>query len=326
VQPDTLFGLASVSKPFTAVAIMQLIEQGKFKLDDPVFDLIKHIKPPKAAKPDKRLSDITVRQCLNHSAGWDRTKTGDSTCWEPHICRALHTRPPVTAEQFVSFAMSVPLYFKPGSRNEYSNVGYVVLGEVIKKVSGMPYERYIVENVMKPIGIKRMGLHKNDNKYLANEARRHLPGANFSLPPVQLPMIDSSGGWSGSVVDLMRFCTSVDGSRGKPIISEKSRNAMLEAPPPPIKPRDDGSYFGLGWDYAAISDKGFGFSKEGNLPGMRTLMQRKLNGVSWALLTNTTMEYDQYDSKVIAEATEQVLKLIDGLDNIPDVDFFDDFK
>jgi N-acyl-D-amino-acid deacylase len=304
---------------------MLLVEQGKFKLDDPIFGLLKHIKPPKGTKSDPRLGEITVRQCLNHSAGWDRHVTGDSTGWEPNICRIFHTRPPVTAEQFVSFAMAVPLAFNPGARNEYSNVGFVVLGELITKISGQPYERFIQENVLKPVGIKRMGLHRFDNKYLANEARRHLPGATFSLPPVQLPMIDASGGWSGSSVDLLRFCTSIDGSRGKPVLSEKARNWMLEPPPPPIKPKEDGTYFGLGFDSAFLSDKGFGFSKEGSLPGMRTLMRRKINGVAWALLMNTTMEYDEHDAQVIARTTAEVLKLVESLEKIPEVDFFGDF-
>jgi N-acyl-D-amino-acid deacylase len=303
-----------------------LVDQGKFGLDDPVFGLLKHIKPPKGMKTDPKLSEVTVRHCLNHSGGWDRKITGDSTGWEPNICRVFHTKPPVNAEQFVSFAMAVPLYFQPGARNEYSNVGFVVLGEVIKKYSGQPYEAFIKENVMKPVGITRMGLHKFDNKYLPQEARRHLPGATYSLPPVQLPMIDSSGGWSGSTVDLVRFMTNLDGSRGKPILSEKSFKLMFGPPPPPIKPRDDGSYWGLGWDSAIMNDKVLGFSKEGNLPGMRSLMRRKVNGVCWSLLVNTTMEYDQHDNQAIAQSVNEVHKLIENLDKLPDVDYFGDFK
>jgi CubicO group peptidase (beta-lactamase class C family) len=303
-----------------------LAEQGKFGLDDPVFDLLKHIKPPKGLKSDPRLAEITVRHCLTHSAGWNRHITGDSTGWEPNICRVIHTRPPVTTEQFVSFAMAVPLQFKPGSRNEYSNVGFVVLGELITKFGGQPYEKFILENVMKPMGIKRMGLHRYDGKYLAKEARRHLPGANYSLPPVQLPMIDPSGGWSGSAIDLVRFLTNIDGSRGKPVLSEKTRNWMFELPREPIKPREDGTYFGLGWDSAALKDKTFGCSKEGSLPGMRTLMRRKFNGVCWSLLMNTSLEYDSHDAQVIAESITEVQKLTEGLEKLPDVDYFGDFS
>jgi N-acyl-D-amino-acid deacylase len=325
VEPDALFGLASVSKPFTATGVLLLVEQGKFGLDDSVFGLLKHIKPPRGFNPDPRLSKVTVRHCLNHSGGWDREITGDSTCWEPQICRVLKVRPPVTPEQFISFAMAVPLYFDPGSTNKYSNVGFVVLGELITKYSGKPYEQFIKENVMKPMGIKRMGLHRYDGKYLANEARRHLPGTSVSLPPVQLPMIDSSGGWSGSAIDLVRLLTNIDGSRGKPVLSEKARTWMLEPPPKPIKPREDGSYFGLGWDEAIMTDKGFGYSKGGSLPGMRTLMRRKLNGISSALLFNTTMDFDQQDSQVVARTIQEVHKLIEGLEKHPDTDLFGEY-
>jgi CubicO group peptidase (beta-lactamase class C family) len=326
LEPDAIFGLASISKVFTTAGVFLLIEQGKFGLDDSIFKLLNHIKPPKGAKTDPRLGEITVRHCMNHSAGWDRHVTGDSTGWEPSICRVFHTKPPATTEQFISFAMAVPLMFKPGSRNEYSNIGFVLLGELINKYGGMPYEKFIQEKVLKPVGIKNMGLHRYDNKYLPNEARRHLPGATYSLPPVMLPMIDYSGGWSGSSIDLVRYMSNIEGSRGKPILSEKSRNAMFELPQEPIKPRQDGSYFGLGWDSAITTEKGFGCSKEGNLPGIRTLLKRKLNGVCWSLLMNTTMEYDQHDAQVVAKATADVLKRIDGIENVPDVDFFDDFK
>jgi N-acyl-D-amino-acid deacylase len=326
VEPDALFGLASASKPFTAVGVLLLVEQGKFGLDDSVFDLLKNIKSPRGLKSDPRLSDITVRQCLNHSGGWDRHITGDSTGWELPICRLLRARPPVTAEQFISFTRAVPLAFKPGDRNEYSNVGFVLLGELISRYSGQPYERFIKEKVMKPIGITRMDLHRYDGKYLAKEARRHLSGIHTSLPPVQLPMIDPSGGWSGSAIDLVRFLSNIEGSLGKPVLSEKSRKLMLEPPPEPIKPRDDGTYFGLGWDDAIMTDKGFAYSKEGSLPGIRTFMRRTADGVCTALLMNTGMDFDTSDKQVFAKTLKEVHKLLENFEKHPDVDFFGDYR
>jgi CubicO group peptidase (beta-lactamase class C family) len=326
VEPTTLFGLASVSKPFTTVGVLLLVEQGKFGLDDSIFKLLNYIKPPPGFKVDPRLGDITVRHCLNHSAGWDRSITGDSTYWEPQICRVLHVRPPVTAEQLISFVMAVPLQFDPGTKNVYSNIGFNVMGELIARYSGKSYERFLLENVMKPMDIKRMALHRQDGKYLVKEARRHLPGTPVTLPPVQLPMIDASGGWSGCVVDLVRFLTNIDGSRGKPVLSEKARRWMFELPPKPLKPRDDGTYFGLGWDSVALNDKVFGCSKEGSLPGMRTLMRRKFNGMCWAMLFNSTMDFDQQDSQVVAKTIQEVHQLVESFDKkYADFDLFGEY-
>ena len=145
VLPDTLFGLASLSKTFTATAVLHLIDQGKLKLDDKVFGILKHIQPPRGARVDPRLHAVTVRQCLDHSGGWDREISGDPINWEPQICRAFRLRPPMTGGQLVSFVLGMPLNFDPGTQEKYSNVGYIVLGEVIAHLSGQPYHRYVAE-------------------------------------------------------------------------------------------------------------------------------------------------------------------------------------
>jgi CubicO group peptidase (beta-lactamase class C family) len=326
VTPESLFGLASISKPFTAVATLLLVEQGKFGLDDPVFDLIKHVKPPPGAKVDPRFAEITVRQCLNHSGGWDRLVTGDPINWQPQICRAFQIRPPVSQQQFLSFVMGTPLQFNPGAKDEYSNVGFIVLGEVIATLSGQPYGQFITEKVLKPMDITRAALHPVEGKYLDSEAHRHLAGSMVPLPPMQLPMIDAAGGWSASVVDLVRFLTNLDGNRGKPVLTAKSVKTMLEPPLPPLKPRDDGTYFGLGWDIVGVKEKAVGCSKEGSLAGMRTVMRRMLSGLSWALLYNASMEFDHVDTRILASTVQEVRELVEKIENYPDIDLFSIYK
>ena len=231
VLPNTLFGLASLSKTFTATAVLHLIDQGKLKLDDKVFGILKHIQPPRGARVDPRLHAVTVRQCLDHSGGWDREISGDPINWEPQICRAFRLRPPMTAGQLVSFVLGMPLNFDPGTQEKYSNVGYIVLGEVIAHLSGQPYHRYVAERVLKPMGITRARLHGVDGKYLPGEAYRHLAGTLMTLPAMQLPMVNACGGWSASAVDLARYLSNLDGSRGQPLLSARVRKLMLEPPP-----------------------------------------------------------------------------------------------
>jgi N-acyl-D-amino-acid deacylase len=325
VEPDTPFGLGSLSKLFTAVAALQLVERGKLGLDDSVFDILKHIEPPRGARVDPRLRDVTVRCCLNHSGGWDRAVNGDPINWEPQICRAFRLRPPLSPTQFLSFVLSLPLDFKPATDAKYSNIGYVILGEVITKVSGQPYLRFVTENVLTPLGIKDAGIHAYDNKYLPREARRHLAGTLLTLPPMQLPMVDSAGGWSASAVDMLRFLTNMDGSRGKPILGEKMRQEMLAAPPEPIKPRADGSHFGLGWDFVYTKDKEIGYTKDGCYQGIRTFMKRKETGVSWALLYNASMEMDALDVQIATSTVHEIREFVERFDKYPDVDLFKEY-
>jgi N-acyl-D-amino-acid deacylase len=323
-RPDTLFGLASLSKPITAVATLKLVEQGKLGLDEPVFDHLRHIKPPGGARVDPRLRKVTVRQCLDHSGGWDRTVNGDPVNWEPQICRAFRLRPPLSPRQFISFIQSVRLDFAPGTAAKYSNVGFVLLGEVIERLSGQPYERFVLDNVLKPMGIRQAGLRAFDGKYQTGEALRHLAGTLTTLPALRFPMVDAAGGWSGSVVDMARFLTNLDGSRGTPVLGEKMRKQMLEPPPEPIKPRDNGTYFGLGWDSVLVKGKTFGYYKEGSYQGMRTYMKRTPRGVNWALLYNASMEFDPQDMQLAASTVQEVRQVIEGSEKYPDLDLFEE--
>lgn len=324
IQPNTLFGLASLSKPITAVATLKLVEQGKLRLDDRVFEIV-NIKPPAGGRVDPRLAGVTVRQCLNHSGGWDRAVRGDPVNWEPQICRALRVRAPLSARQFLSFALTLPLDFPPGTDAKYSNLGYIALGEAITAISGQAYPRFVQEQVFKPMGITRAALHRVDGRYLAGEAIRYLTGSLIALPAMLLPMCDATGGWSGSVVDMARFMTNLDSSRGQPVLNEKTRRLMLEPPPKPLKPRDNGTYFGLGWDSVSLQGKTYGVFKDGSYHGMRTFMKRLPTGVCWALLYNASMEFDPVDMHIAATTVQDVRRLVEGIDKYPEIDLFKEY-
>jgi N-acyl-D-amino-acid deacylase len=325
VQPDTLFGLASVSKPITAVAVLKLVEQGKLGLDDRVFDILQAITPPRGAQVDRRLFAITVRQCLNHSGGWNRNVRGDPINWEPQISRAFRVRPPLSPVQLITFSMALPLDFDPGTDAQYSNLGYIILGEVIARVSGQPYDRFVIDNVLKPMGITRAALHGLGGQYDAKEARRHLAGSLVALPAMRLPLAEAAGGWIASAVDMVRFLTNLDGSRGQPVLAEKTWQLMLEPPPAPVRPRPDGTYFGLGWDSVLVKDKAVAYFKNGSNPGMRTFMKRRPNGVNWALLYNASMEFDPVDMNLLASTVQEVHALVERYEKYPDVDLFKEY-
>jgi CubicO group peptidase (beta-lactamase class C family) len=325
VEPTTRFGLASLSKVITAIAVLKLVESGKLGLDDKILDILKDIKPPTGARVDPRLADVTVRYCLNHSVGWDRSLTGDPINWEPQICRAYGVIPPLSSQQFLSFMLTQPLNFKPGTDAKYCNVGAILLGEVIARISRQTYERFVIENVWKPVGVTKAALQGFEGKYTVGEAVRHLAGTLIALPAAFLPMVNASGGWAASAVDLARLLTSLDGSRGEPILGEKMRKAMIEAPPEPLKPREDGSWFGLGWDSAIVKDNEFAYFKDGSYQGMRTYMKRLPNGLNWVLLYNASMEFDPNDLKLAANTVHEIRKVVEGIEKHPDIDLFKEY-
>jgi N-acyl-D-amino-acid deacylase len=324
-EPLTLFGLASLSKPLTALAILLLVDQGQLDLDDRPFDMLKHIQPPPGVKVDPNLKKITIRQLLNHSGGWDRNKSGDPVNWEPQIANALGITTRVSDEQFISFMMGMPLDFEPGSKNVYSNVGYIILGQVIEKVSGQPYQEFVRQKVLQPAGMQHVYLSEGSRPYKFDEAHHYLAGTSIQLPPMDFPMVVAAGGWNGTAVDMVRFLTALDGSRGKPLLKDATFKKMLASPLAPLKARPDGTYFGLGWPAMAAGADGFTYMHDGNFHGMRTFMKRSAKGLNWALLFNVSMQPDQIDAQIMSLGAQEVHEKMESIEKHPDVDLFPQF-
>jgi N-acyl-D-amino-acid deacylase len=326
VHPDTLFGIASLSKTFTATAVLKLVEQGKLKLDDHPFKLLTHIKPLRGAKVDPRLYEITVRQLLNHSGGWDHQKSGDPVSWTTNLQIQRHDKTPVSSEYLISATMGVRLDFDPGTDCKYSNFGYIVLGEVIEKASGQSYEKYVKDHILIPAGAKSGTLHPLNKGYFKNEARRYLAGTDTELPPWKQKYSDAAGGWAISAPDMARFLTALDGSRGKPLLDEKTFRSMIELPPKPLGVRENGTHVGLGWDSVVLPEKTFGYFKDGNWYGMRAYMKRLPNGVNWVLLLNASMQPDSLDAKTVADAVQDMRKHIEEIKEFEKAtDLFQDY-
>ncbi|MCI0705583.1 MAG: beta-lactamase family protein, partial [Planctomycetia bacterium] len=233
--------------------------------------------------------------------------------------------PPLSPQRFLSFMKTVPLDFAPGTSATYSNVGFIILGEVIATITKQPYEKFVQDNVLKPMGIKNARLNPRDGKYAPRSAHRHLAGTQMVLPALRFPMIDATGGWLASAVDLARLLCNLEGTLGEPVLNEKTRLVMREAPPAPLKPRDNGTYFGLGWDVAFIDKKEYGYFKDGCFQGMRTYMKRLPNGVNWALVFNASMEFDAVDMQLAGNAIQEVRKHVEYLEKHPEIDLFKDF-
>lgn len=133
VKPETVFQSGSIAKQFTAAAVMILVEEGKLSLDDRIT---KYFTDSPAS-----WKDITVRHLLTHTAGMGE--------YPPD----LDLRRDLTEDEYLGVIKSVPLSFQPGTRWEYSNLGYVTLGILTRKVTGKFYGDFLAERVFRPLGM-----------------------------------------------------------------------------------------------------------------------------------------------------------------------------
>lgn len=152
-QPYSKFRVASISKLVTAVAVMKLMEEGKLSLDDKVFGPDGILNDSCYCYPrDKRVFNISVAHLLSHEGGWSQ-RYGDQMFMPHVIAREMKCSLPVDTRTIVRFALSKRLHFTPGTGRSYSNLGYSILGLVIEKISGMPYEDYCTTAIFEPLGI-----------------------------------------------------------------------------------------------------------------------------------------------------------------------------
>ena len=163
VQPKSLFRIASISKPITSVAILQLIEQGKLKLKNKIFEVLDYEDDIRAAgdKFDPRLRDITIRHLLEHRGGWDRGVSFDAMFQSVRFAQQVEVDAPADQAAVIKAMFSHQLDFDPGERYAYSNFGYCLLGRVVEKLSGQPYDEYVKKHVLAPIGITAMKIGRS---------------------------------------------------------------------------------------------------------------------------------------------------------------------
>lgn len=150
--PDTLFRIASLSKPLTAATTRHLLEEHGIGIDEPFLEYI-DVTPPGGDLADSRLSDATIRHLLNHEGGWDRIATYDPIFEPQRVTDTLGIRPPPTARDYARYLLDRELSFAPGADNEYSNVGYLFLGVLIEDVSGIDFQEYLINTVFENAGI-----------------------------------------------------------------------------------------------------------------------------------------------------------------------------
>ncbi len=282
MQPDSLFTLASVSKVLTGIAVMQLVESKALSLDARAYDFFPGLEAPAGTTRDPRLATITVRELLLHAGGWDRRASGDIENEVPKVRQALHlSTATVSALDVIRYSLGVPLDFTPGTKQVYSNLGYIILSEIVTRVSGEPYETYVREHVLAPAGVTEGSLH-HDSGVLPGEVARYLPTGTRFVPPLR-PQSEGAGDWVLAAPDMVRVVLALESGK---LLSRASYDAMFAPPRPPLEPRPNGTYFGYGWDIVRHAPDGVRYAKDGGLPGIRTWLEHRADGTVFALFFN----------------------------------------
>jgi D-alanyl-D-alanine carboxypeptidase len=202
MTPQTKFRIASHSKLFTATAVMQLREEGKIRLDDPVTAHLPWFQMKPAGDDD---GPITIEQLLTHSSGLQR-EAGDH--WTTfNFPSSAELRALMGGRQSA---------FAPQTRWKYSNLAYSIAGDVIESVSGMPWATYVERNIFQPLGMTNTSVDRDVPGMATGYGRRMPDGSRETFPFVDARGMAAATGMTSTVEDLAKFVSAQfrSGARG----------------------------------------------------------------------------------------------------------------
>lgn len=199
VTEQTIYHWASITKTFTAIAIMQLRDRGLLSLDDSV---VKYI-PELNAVHDiyGPISAITIRELMSHSSGFRNPSwPWRDADWQPFE--------PTEWSQIVAMLPYTNIEFKPGSKYSYSNLGIIFLGVIIQRVSGDPYEAYMYKNVFEPLGMYHTYFDRSPYTLLRYRSHSYdLTNGKLTEDPFNFNtgITRSNGGMNAPLPDMVRY-------------------------------------------------------------------------------------------------------------------------
>lgn len=297
VTTSSIFRVASVSKSITARAALKLVDEGKLNLDQKVFGAGGILGTKYGTQPyTPQLEQITVRQLLNHTAGGDAW----TNIWDP----ANNKLDPFyqkewlgyTTDQVISATLDTrPVTQTPGSKFVYSNISINIAGRVIEKIAGVPYDKYVQDNLLKPIGIDpntmRIGGSTLAERF-PNEVVYYNPYPGYDQPyDFPVPRFDAHGGWITTPVNMARLLAFTDGVPGKKDIL--SASSIQDMKTPSAASLVGGATYGYGLgNYVSTVSKAI--THDGSMAGTSTTWWQYPNGYTYVVFTNTRRNEPNY--------------------------------
>jgi CubicO group peptidase (beta-lactamase class C family) len=200
VTPETIYGIGSISKLFTSIAVLQLRDQGKLRLDDPV---VKHLPWFNIKQTYPEGPPITIHGLLTHSSGLPRD--ADFPYWS-----APYSEFP-TGEQIITTLANQATVYPADAHFEYSNLGYALAGEIVTRVSGQDYADYIKQNILVPLGLNdtrpELPEEHKGGRLATGYSSITRDGIQNKMPFFQAKGIVPAAGYSSTVIDLARFAS-----------------------------------------------------------------------------------------------------------------------
>lgn len=232
VTTDTRFRIGSVTKQFTAALVLQLVEEGKIDLEGAITDYLPDY-------PAKQGEKVTIHHLLTHTSGIP-SYTGLPEFGEELI------RDRFEPDSFVTVFSGLDLEFEPGSRWNYSNSGYFLLGVIVEKVTGTPYDRALRERILEPLGLDDTGYdHYGEIIERRAVGYARTPGGYEVAEYLDTSLPYSAGMMYSTVEDLLAWDRALYGKG--PFESVETRDRMFE--PYVVTPiaGDSTAFYGYGW-------------------------------------------------------------------------------
>jgi CubicO group peptidase (beta-lactamase class C family) len=228
LKPWMVFKIGSVTKQFTAIGILQLVERGKISLRDSIQQYLPDF-------PHKRYT-VTIENLLTHTSGIMDYGNADTT-HNPYI-----EREDFTPQRLIGYINIPPLEFKPGTKYSYSNSNYVLLGQIIEKVTGESYHRYMEEKVLKPAGLTHT-LYADEHAIVPNRVKGYTRDEGFyeNCEYQSISLAYAAGDLLSTVGDLYKW--------NKALLEYKlvKKETLNKAFTPFILIDGDHTHYGYGW-------------------------------------------------------------------------------
>ena len=256
-QPDTKFRIGSLTKAFTSMLVLQLVDRGKIMLDGKITDYLPDY-------PKKQGDRVTIHQLLTHTSGIP--DYGELPNYRDF------SRQPYTPESLSKLFADSSFRFEPGSKFSYSNSGYILLGMIIEKVTGKSYEQVLQENILNPLNMSSSGYDRHDT-ILVKRARGYEKKANrfVNAPYLDMSVPYSAGSLYSTVEDLFLWDQALYTDR---LLAKQTSDRMFI----PYIPAYGKSY-GYGWvvgkdAIGSSSDSVMVIEHGGTISGFSALISR----------------------------------------------------